>query len=248
MIPPDQDPHLREGVENRREALILAARSLVSEGGVQAATVRAIAARAGVTQGLIRHYFGTKEDLLREAYGTMMDAMTDKGLDALEGVGAEPGERLAAFVAAALRPPVLDIAAVGLWAGYLHRVQADAALRARHERGYLRFRDRLQGLVADLDRPDLEHPAGGARVPPARLRQEAIACTAVIDGLWLEGSVLPAGFAPGEVVRIGLRAVGAILGVDLMRFDTFVPELRVPRPEDEGEWHPKPARPDTGRM
>ena len=60
----------REGEERRRDALIAAALDLVSEGGPEAATVRAIAERAGVTPGLIRHYFRTKEDLTRAAYRT----------------------------------------------------------------------------------------------------------------------------------------------------------------------------------
>ena len=51
--------------------------------------------------------------------------------------------------------------------------------------------------------------------PVAQLRREAIACNAVIDGLWLEGSALPEGFADGELERIGLTAVGAIIGIDL---------------------------------
>jgi AcrR family transcriptional regulator len=206
----------RDTEANRREALIAATQSLVAEGGAQAATVRAIAARAGVTPGLIRHYFGSKDELIRAAYTALVDGMTDTGADALEGVGAAPAERLAAFVAASLRPPVLDARAVGLWAGYLHQVQQDTGLLAQHEKGYLRYRNRLQDLIAALDRP---------AVPAEKLRQEAIACNAVLDGLWLEGSVLPQGFAPGELVRIGLTAVGAILGVDLTTHRTFIPEL-----------------------
>jgi len=48
------------------------------------------------------------------------------------------------------------------------------------------------------------------------LRTNAIACNAVIDGLWLEGSVLPDSFATGEIERIGVASVGALLGVDLL--------------------------------
>ncbi|PTE15603.1 TetR/AcrR family transcriptional regulator [Pseudogemmobacter blasticus] len=213
---PERRSFIRDTEENRREALIAATQALVAEGGPQAATVRAIAARAGVTPGLIRHYFGSKDELTRAAYTALVDGMTDKGADALAGVGADPGERLAAFVAASLRPPVVDARAVGLWAGYLHQVQQDAALLAQHERSYLRYRDQLQALIADLDRPD---------VTTAQLRQEAIACNAVLDGLWLEGSVLPRGFEPGELVRIGLRSISAILGADLTRHTTFIPEL-----------------------
>lgn len=211
----ERRPYMRDTEENRREALIAATHHLVAKGGPQAATVRAIAAQAGVTPGLIRHYFGSKDELFRAAYVALMDGMTDKGADALNAVGAEPGERLAVFVAASLRPPVLDPRAVGLWAGYIHQVQADSGLLAQHETSYLRYRDRLQLLIADL----------GLTSDPQQLRQEAIACNAVIDGLWLEGSVLTNRFGKGELVRIVLRSVGAILGFDLMQFTALVPEL-----------------------
>jgi TetR/AcrR family transcriptional regulator, transcriptional repressor of bet genes len=212
----DRRPYRRESEATRRDSLIAATQALVAEGGAGAATVRAIAERAGVTPGLIRHYFGSKDELSRAAYRALIDGMTDKGTDALEGVGAAPEERLAAFVAASLRPPVVDGRAVGLWAGYLHTVQTDPGLLALHEKGYLRYRDTLQDLIGRLNRPD---------IPGSQLRQEAIACNAVIDGLWLEGSVLPHGFIAGELVRIGLRSVSAILGVDLSAHNTFIPEL-----------------------
>jgi hypothetical protein len=112
---------------------------------------------------------------------------------------------------------------VGLWAGYLHQVQADPGLLAQHEKGYLRYRNQLQRLIAELPRDN---------VTDARLRREAIACNAVIDGLWLEGGVLPHGFAPGELVRIGLASVGAILGVNLTVHTTFIPELQGPAGKD----------------
>jgi TetR/AcrR family transcriptional regulator, transcriptional repressor of bet genes len=54
----DRRKFRREGEERRREALMAQRRwNLMAEGGVSGATVRAIAERAGVTPGLIRHYF-----------------------------------------------------------------------------------------------------------------------------------------------------------------------------------------------
>lgn len=195
----------REGEERRRQALIAATLELIARGGAQAATVRAIADRAGVTPGLIRHYFATKEDLTRAAYAQVMDRMTAANLAVLSSAPESAEGRLAAFVAASLSPPVVDPAAMGLWAGFIHMVRRDPEMREIHRATYLRYRDLLQGLIADLDR----------EVPPARLRADAIACNAVIDGLWLEGSALPDAFETGELKAIGLRSVGAILGVDL---------------------------------
>ena len=214
MQPTLRRAYRRESEETRRADLIAATQALVAEGGSEAATVRAIAARAGVTPGLIRHYFKTKDELTRAAYVSLMDGMTAKGSDALEGVGAQPEERLAAFVSASLRPPVVDVGSVVLWAGYMHKVRIDPDLRAAHETAYLAFRDILQSLIAALPRD----------VSDAQLRADAIACNGLIDGLWLEGSILSHIFAPGEIVTIGLRSVGAILGVDLIAHSAMLPD------------------------
>ena len=48
-------------------------------------------------------------------------------------------------------------------------------------------------------------------------RRLAIACNAVIDGLWLEGGALPEAFEAGELPEIALQSVGAILGLNLER-------------------------------
>lgn len=205
----------RESEENRRSALIAATQALVAEGGPEAATVRAIAERAGVTPGLIRHYFQSKDELNRAAYRALMDGMTDKGADAIEGVGAGPEVRLAAFLAASLRPPVLDAGAVVLWAGYMHKVRSDPDLLAVHETAYVAYRDILEGLIGALPR----------EVAPGQLRREAIACNALIDGLWVEGSLLPDAFAQGEVITIGLGSIGAILGVDLLAHAEKLPDF-----------------------
>ena len=201
----DRRPYRRESEERRRDDLIAAALDLVSEGGLQAATVRAIAERAGVTSGLIRHYFSTKEDLTRAAYQRLMDRMISYSAVVLQDGPVDPVARLAWFVAASISPPVVDPVAVGLWAGFLHGVQRDTAMRDVHITTYLGFRDALQDLIAALPRV----------ASSAQLRSDAIACNAIIDGLWLEGSILPEAFAADEIVAIGLASVGAILTVDL---------------------------------
>jgi AcrR family transcriptional regulator len=195
----------REGEERRRDQLIAAALEIIAEDGLEAATVRAIAARAGVTQGLIRHYFSSKEELTRAAYHTHMTRMTEANFAALADAPADPVARLSAFVAASLRPPVTDAAAMGLWSAFLQMVRRDRSMAGVHEATYLAYRDRLESLIAAL-------PGQG---DPKRLRRLAIACNGIIDGLWLEGSAYPEGFAPDELAEIGVMAVGAVLGLDL---------------------------------
>src|SRR5450830_95019 len=52
-----------------RERILAAARAEFAERGYLAASVRAIARRAGVDPGLVRHYFGAKSDLFAAASG-----------------------------------------------------------------------------------------------------------------------------------------------------------------------------------
>lgn len=200
----------REPASQRKDALIRATLSLIAEKGVSAATVRAIAEHANVTQGLIRHYFSTKEDLIIAAYERHMSDLTEATHEPLQSVaGAPPRLRLSVFVSNGLRPPVIDPRSVALWAGFLSRIRTDERMRAAHRRTYLDFRDRLERLIGEA----LEDE--GRPVSMAEKRRLAIACNAVIDGLWLEGGALPGSFDPDELEQIGLRSVGAIIGLDL---------------------------------
>ena len=201
----DRRPYKRESEATRRDALILAALDLVGEAGPEAATVRAIADRAGVTPGLIRHYFSSKDELIRAAYRRLMEWLTQDSSVALLQADKGPKAQLVAFVQASLRPPVVDPARLGLWAGFLNALRRDPEMRVIHDQGYRAYRDLLEALIAALPRD----------ATAAQCRRDAIACNAVIDGLWLEGSALPDGFAPGELASIGLSAVAAILKFDL---------------------------------
>jgi AcrR family transcriptional regulator len=57
----------RPGTSSSREDILRAARELFAERGYTAATIRAIAAAAGVDPALVVHFFGTKATLLAQA-------------------------------------------------------------------------------------------------------------------------------------------------------------------------------------
>lgn len=198
----------REEPQARRADLIAAALDLLADAGPTETTVRAIAEAAGLSPGMIRHHFTSKEELLNAAYRAHMARQNE---DSERGVGTGSARhRLRRFVSASLTPPVVDPRAVSLWAAFLHMVRRDPAMRATHEETYLAYRDRLQSLIAAA------LAEAGRAAGQADLRRLAIACNAVIDGLWLEGGVLPDAFAAGEVEAIGLASVGGLLGLDLL--------------------------------
>lgn len=59
----------RAGESGTREAVLEAARDRFAEFGYDGATIRAIAADAGVDSALVHHFYGTKEQLFAEAVG-----------------------------------------------------------------------------------------------------------------------------------------------------------------------------------
>lgn len=205
------DPKFRrEPAAIRRDTLIQATLSLIAEKGVDATTVRAIAKHADVTQGLIRHYFSTKEDLLAAAYEAHMRKLVGATVEPLQSASdRSPHEQLAIFVISSLHPPALEPGSVALWAGFFSRVRDDARMRAIHQRTYFEFRNRLEALIAEA------LTAEGRHVNSVERRRLAVACNAVIDGLWLEGGALPDLFEPDELARIGLRSVADITGLEL---------------------------------
>ncbi|MDX1819969.1 MAG: TetR/AcrR family transcriptional regulator [Paracoccaceae bacterium] len=202
-------PYRREAEEARRAALIEATLDCIAEGGPQAATVRAIALKAGVTPGLIRHYFATKEELVAAAHETLMTRLTEASAARLDELPADPVARLAGFIGNAVTPPVVDARALSLWAASLQLVPRDAAMRAVHEATYLAFRNRLEGMIADALR------AAGKPATPARTRRMAIAGNALMDGLWIEASLLPELFESGEMRSIAIHAFARLLDLNL---------------------------------
>lgn len=202
----------RKSESFRKEALIQATLSLIAREGIDAATVRAIAYHADVTPGLIRHYFSTKEDLVSAAYEHHMNKLTQAtGASQEQMKGTTPIARLVEFVRAGLSAPVVDPESVALWAGFMNRVRQDHQMRMIHRKTYYEFRDRLEALIKDV----LTDQRRSAE--PAITRRLAIACNAVIDGLWLEGGALPEAFNAGEIADIGLQSVDAIVGLDLSK-------------------------------
>ena len=197
----------REGEERRRQDLIDATLDSVAEYGLQGAPLRAIALRAGVTAGLIRHYFPGKEELLQEAYTALVGRMTEQAKAALVMEDASPRQRLAAFVTAILNAPIVDRRVFSLWATFLGRANADPARARAHREGYLGFRDEGEAVVAEVLAAERRKPDAG------ELRRHAIAINAIIDGLWIEACLAAEMFSPGELAAIGVKAIEAELGL-----------------------------------
>lgn len=181
----------------------------VCELGLQATTVRNVAARAGVSNGLIRHYFSTKDHMIQAAYRATMSGMTASAKASVKDISGAPLLRLRLFVSANLSPPVVDARTLSLWASFISLIHVDQEMAKIHREGYLEFRKVLEHLINDLF-ADIGKPCS---------RQEcihhAIKINAIIDGLWLEGCLAHDIFESGELMEIGIEAAGAVIGIEL---------------------------------
>lgn len=85
----------RAGGEDTRTALLDAAREVFIARGYEGATVRSIAAKAGVDAAMVNHWFGSKENLFAQAVLKLPFDPTVLVARLLDGPPEETGERIA---------------------------------------------------------------------------------------------------------------------------------------------------------
>ena len=169
------------GVSDARARIIAAAVEEFGEHGYEAATIRLIAARAGVDSALVHHYFGTKADLFAEAIGIPLRPDIDvPGI--LAGPRDEIGERLIRYVLQAFEQP--DIRRRGVM---LLRTAIGSKLTTPLLAGFL-SRELLSRVAKSLDVDDAELRASlvasqiaGMLIARYVLRLPALAAASVDD-------------------------------------------------------------------
>lgn len=187
----------RESADARRADLIEATAACLAEHGLAGTNVRAICAKAGVSPGLLRHYFDGIDDLVAATYQATSDRMDAIFAGAVEGSGGDPRTRLTAYLTASFRPPVTDPELLGAWTAFWALARSDARMADIHAESYAGYRERLGELLTACGAAD----AG-------RL---AIMLTAMVDGLWLELSLDSSSFGAEAAVTMVERAVEALL-------------------------------------
>ena len=186
----------------RRASLIAACARVLAREGAAGTSVRAIALEAGVSPGLIGHYFGSVDALIAASYAHV-EAQVQAAIDAaVAAAGPDPRARLEAYVTASLLSPIADSALLATWIAFWSLVPANPAIARQHDEQYAGFRQRLEQLLAQCG------------TSTAALRPAAIAITALVDGLWLELCLSPQTFAEGEAAEIARQALAALISTD----------------------------------
>lgn len=198
----------REG-NNRRQELIEAALNCIENEGLQGATVRKVADYAGVTNGLIRFYFSGKDELIRAAYAALLEQIYATARVDVEDAKLPAKERLRRFIEATLSFPIVSPRTVLLWANFLPLTYIDDEMAVIRSEGYVETTNILQPLIqASLAQEN-------TLITAFESERFAIKINALIDGLWLEGSMAGYKFQNGELAQMGVETASAILAIDL---------------------------------
>jgi AcrR family transcriptional regulator len=192
----------RQQAEARRHELIEATIGSIAEYGIAGASIERISRAAGVSRGLIRHYFGSKRQLLVEAFQQLGDEFHE--IVTVQGDGLDPEAELRQIMTRTFSAPLFSPERLHAWFGFWHAAKSTPELRLVNERIYAEERGRYRELLG---------AAAHARGITIDVERTGNALAALADGVWLELLVDPDGFGPADAITICNDFIDMVLGV-----------------------------------
>lgn len=183
--------------EQRREELAAAVWRLASRDGLDAVTIRGVAAEAGWSTGALHHYFADKEQLLLFAFQTVADRVGRRVAAAREASG-DPLELARALLAIGLPLDEARRDETRVWFAFLGLALTRPPLARAQRLAYQAWRRIVADALRDAqEKGDVEEDVD--------VEREAAALVAIVDGLAVQAS-----FDPGclDVALVDERLAG----------------------------------------
>ena len=181
-----------EGEEVRRAQLIEVTIDSLAEVGYVGTTLAEIARRAGVSPGLVAHYFGDKDSLLSGAFRTLARSLAARVRARLALAHSARG-RVQAVIDTNLAPEEFDKRTGTAWLAFWGQVL--------HVEGLKRVQTAYQRRMLSNLRSDLR-----LMIPGDEARSLAAMIAAMIDGVWLRAALSEWQEADSESARALLTA------------------------------------------
>jgi TetR/AcrR family transcriptional regulator, transcriptional repressor of bet genes len=172
----------------RRRQLIEATIAAIHENGFPDATLQRISALAGVSTGIVHHYFHSKADLLE---ATMRQLATDVRAGTVDRLrhAKTPRDRVAAVIDGNLANNMLSPQGVTAWLAFCSQVHCNPSFR------------RVQQILIDRMHTNLAHALADL-LPRDQADAIAEGLSILIDGLWLRAALSGGRFTPETARRI----------------------------------------------
>lgn len=172
----------------RRRQLIDATIAAIDENGFADATVSRISARAGVSTGVVHHYFRNKDDLLEATLRDLANTLRREVVERLARARS-PRERVLAIIDGNLAPSLFTRAGVTAWLAFWGEAPSTPRLA------------RIQSIIIRRLRGNLTH-ALRPIVAPERLAMTADSIGTMLDGLWLRAALTRGAITLEEARRL----------------------------------------------
>ena len=161
--------------ETRRGQLIEVTIDSLAELGYVGTTLAQIASRAGVSPGLVAHYFGDKDGLLDAAFRSLARRVSDHARSRLRQIST-PRARIQAVIDANLAPEEFDQRTGTAWLAFWGQVLQVKSLRRVQSVYQRRTLTTLRSALNKL-------------VPPDQAQSLAAMIASMIDGVWLRAAL-----------------------------------------------------------
>lgn len=183
----------------RRQQLIQATMTAISEVGLADATVVRIARHAGVSAGIISHYFGGKDGLLEATMRQILKDLNEAVAARCKALDDDsPRAHLLAIVDGNFDSSQTNERAavtwLAFWANSVHKPDLQRLQRANDRRLYANLCHQYRRLM-----------------PRQEAQDAARGTAAMIDGLWLRGALSPEGLNPLEARQLAREYVDRLV-------------------------------------
>lgn len=183
--------------EQKRKLIAESAWNIIEEKGIEHASIRAVAAAAGLSPGALRHYFSTQDELLLfivDYYLTRGAARAAEGLV----ISHVPIKAAREILLQLLPMDVEKRTAVGVWWNFAIRSLTSLALQAK--------KDELTDGLHFLTKAALEILAQAQLLPSVvDIQLETLRLAALIEGLTILAMLRPELYTPETVEQIVTR-------------------------------------------
>ena len=171
----------RQYSEDRRQELLAATMSCLARLGPRATTGREICRQAGVSHGLLRHYFANPENLLLETYQQLCDQSLARLEEELNSPSDNPWTTMERLFGVLFAEKWVNSDTMGAWIAFWNLVHCNQDFAQIQEA----YRQKLLQLLDDALKHLPPNPGGLPR------EQSVAILAAVIGGLWLDFSLRP---------------------------------------------------------
>jgi TetR/AcrR family transcriptional regulator, transcriptional repressor of bet genes len=186
----------------RRRDLIEGAIGSIADLGYNNISFQTICEAAGVSRGLIGHYFDSKSDLLQEVFRLLVSEFIEESRRSVHEAGEDPVRRLLALVKFSTR---WNDARSKVWLAYYAAAKWSPAMLEVYIPRWRRFRRQTEELIAKAARQ---------RGVELDARIAALTLCQLLDGLWLGGVMDPKAYTFQDAERACRDYLARLLELD----------------------------------